>query len=154
MIEEREEVYQILELGKHLKNLHHKKGFGGLLFIDLSMIKFSKLSSYIRQLDKENKELKEQLHDASIQIQELIEKDIWCPSNCEKLEKLEQENKHLDKVNCKLRKTNEQLKDNWIKLRKWIVYNKHNENTEQHYLVVDYGTLLGKMQEIEGSDNK
>ena len=93
MSEEREEVYQILELGKHLKNLHHKKGFGGLLFIDLSMIKFSKLSSYIRQLDKENKELKEQLHNASIQIQELIEQDMWCPSNCEKLEKLEQENK-------------------------------------------------------------
>ena len=93
MNKEREEVYQILELGKHEKNLHHKKGFGGLLFIDLSMIKFSKLSSYIRQLDKENEELKEQLHDASIQIQELIEKDIWCPSNCEKLEKLQRENK-------------------------------------------------------------
>lgn len=61
MSEEREEVYQILELGKDLKNLHHKKGFSGLLFIDLSMIKFSKLSSYIRQLDKENKELKEDI---------------------------------------------------------------------------------------------
>lgn len=98
MIEEREEVYQILELGKHLKNLHHKKGFGGLLFIDLSMIKFSKLSSYIRQLDEENEELKEQLHDASIQIQELIEKDIWCPSNCEKLEQLQKQNKKQKKV--------------------------------------------------------
>ena len=98
MSEKREEVYQILELGKHLKNKHHKKGFGGLLFIDLSMIKFSKLSSYIRQLDKENKELKRQLHDASIQIQELIEKDIWCPSNCEKLEKLQQENKKQKEV--------------------------------------------------------
>lgn len=41
------------------------------------------------------------------------------------------------------------LKDNWQELRKWIVYNKHNENTEQHYLVVDYGTLLHKMQELE-----
>lgn len=61
MNEEREKVYQILELGKHIKNLHHKKGFGGLLFIDLSMIKFSKLSSYIRQLDKENQELKLEL---------------------------------------------------------------------------------------------
>ena len=98
MSEKREEVYQILELGKHLKNLHHKKGFGGLLFIDLSMIKFSKLSSYIRQLDKENEELKRQLHDASIQIQEIIEKDIWCPSNCEKLEKLQQENKKYKEV--------------------------------------------------------
>lgn len=98
MSEKREEVYQILELGKHLKNLHHKKGFGGLLFIDLSMIKFSKLSSYIRQLDKENEELKRQLHDASIQIQEIIEQDIWCPSNCEKLEKLQQENKKYKEV--------------------------------------------------------
>ncbi len=46
------------------------------------------------------------------------------------------------------------LEDNWNELREWIIYNKHNENTEQHYLVVDYGTLLGKMQELEqGSDN-
>lgn len=72
----------------------------------------------------------------------------------EDYEKLQQENKHLDEVNCKLRKTNERLKDNWIKLRKWIVCNKHNENTKQHYLVVDYGILLGKMQELQGSDNK
>lgn len=51
-------------------------------------------------------------------------------------------------------KENKQLKDNWNKLREWIIYNKHNENTEQHYLVVDYGTLLGKMQELEeGSDS-
>ena len=70
------------------------------------------------------------------------------------IKELQQENKHLDEVNCKLRKTNERLKDNWIELRKWIVYNKHNENTEQHYLVVDYGTLLGKMRELQGSDNK
>lgn len=53
-----------------------------------------------------------------------------------------------------LKQENQQLKDNWNELRKWIVYNKHNENTEQHYLVVDYGTLLGKMQELEqGSDS-
>ena len=108
----------------------------------------------IAYLTKQVQELESQLYEASIQIQELTEQDMWCPSNCEKLEKLQQENKHLDKVNCKLRKTNEQLKDNWIKLRKWIVYNKHNENTEQHYLVVDYGTLLGKMQKIgQGSDS-
>ena len=120
----------------------------------LSLKDFNYISNKYQGLQKENEELKKQLHDASIQIQEMIEQDIECPSNCEKLEKLQQENKHLDKVNCKLRKTNEQLKDNWIKLRKWIVYNKHNENTEQHYLVVDYGMLLGKMRELQGSDNK
>lgn len=91
MNEEREKVYQILELGKHEKNLHHKKGFGGLLFIDLSMIKFSKLSSYIRQLDKENQELKKQLHEASLTIQEMTEQDIECPSNCEKLRQLKKQ---------------------------------------------------------------
>lgn len=54
----------------------------------------------------------------------------------------------------KLQQENQQLKDNWNELRKWIVYNKHNENTEQHYLVVDYGTLLGKMIKLEqGSDS-
>lgn len=46
----------------------------------------------------DNEFLEQQLHDASIQIQELIEKDIWCPSNCEKLEKLEQENKKQKEV--------------------------------------------------------
>ena len=135
MSEEREEVYQILELGKHIKNLHHKKGFGGLLFIDLSMIKFSNLSSYIRQLDKENQELKKQLHDASIQIQELIEQDIWCPSNCEKLKKLQQEN--------------EKLKDNWNKLK---------EYTQEKYDNPSWAScgaryVLEKMQELQGSNS-
>lgn len=40
------------------------------------------------KLQKENEELKKQLHDASIQIQELIEKDMWCPSNCSKLKEI------------------------------------------------------------------
>ena len=163
MSEEREEVYQILELGKHEKNLHHKKGFGGLLFIDLSMIKFSKLSSYIRQLDKENQELKKQLYDASIQIQELIEK-------------LQQENKQL-KVQLLVAQTNEEtfrlemeditktlgldedtlfddvkayvrsLKDNWNKLKE---YAKEIISTDNEL----YGTdLLDKMQELERSDS-
>lgn len=61
-------------------------------------------------------------------------------------EQLQQQNKQQSEKIGK-------LEDNWNKLREWIIYNKHNENTEQHYLVVDYGTLLGKMQELEqGSD--
>ncbi len=46
----------------------------------------------IAYLTKQVQELERQLLDASIQIQELTEQDIWCPSNCEKLEKLQQEN--------------------------------------------------------------
>lgn len=56
---------------------------------------FAKTHNESVEILKENKELKKQLHDASIQIQELIERDIWCPSNCEKLKEflmyLEQE---------------------------------------------------------------
>lgn len=64
----------------------------------LSLKDFNYISNKYQELQKENKELKQQLHDASIQIQELIEKDIWCPSNCEKLEKLQQEtNKMIEK---------------------------------------------------------
>ena len=59
---------------------------------------FNYISNKYQELQKENEELKEQLHDASIQIQELIERDIWCPSNCEKLEKLQQENKKQKEV--------------------------------------------------------
>lgn len=59
----------------------------------------NKYNSSTCELQKENQELKKQLHDASIQIQELIEKDIWCPSNCEKLEQLQQENKRLYNLN-------------------------------------------------------
>lgn len=79
-------------------------------------------------------------------------------SQCNKKLDEEELKKQLEfylKLNClNLIEENQQLKDNWNKLREWIVYNKHNENTEQHYLVVDYGTLLGKMKELEqGSDN-
>lgn len=65
----------------------------------LSLKDFNYISNKYQELQKENEELKRQLHDASIQIQELIEKDIWCPSNCEKLEKLQQENKRLYNLN-------------------------------------------------------
>lgn len=66
----------------------------------------------------------------------------------------EKQLKAMKELSKREAKENKQLKDNWNKLREWIVYNKHNENTEQHYLVVDYGTLLGKMQELEqGSDS-
>lgn len=37
---------------------------------------------------KENQELKKQLHEASLTIQEMTERDIECPSNCEKLRQL------------------------------------------------------------------
>lgn len=41
-------------------------------------------------LDK-NQELKKQLHEASLTIQEMIEQDIECPSDCEKLRQLKKQ---------------------------------------------------------------
>lgn len=79
----------------------------------------------------------------------------------EYIENLQQENKQLKAQIEEYQKALDEtmsekidIQNNWNKLKEWIVYNKHNENTEQHYLVVDYGTLLGKMKELElGSDS-
>ena len=89
----------------------------------------------IAYLTKQVQELESQLYEASIQIQELIEQDVWCPSNCEKLEKLQQENK--------------QLKDNWNKLK---------EYTQEKYDNPSWAScgaryVLEKMQELQGSDS-
>lgn len=46
----------------------------------------------------DNEFLEQQLHEASLTIQEMIEKDRWCPSNCEKLEKLQRESKKQKEV--------------------------------------------------------
>lgn len=89
----------------------------------------------IAYLEKKVQELEKQLLDASIQIQELIEQDIECPSNCEKLKKLQQEN--------------EKLKDNWNKLK---------EYTQEKYDNPSWAScgaryVLEKMQELQGSDS-
>lgn len=41
----------------------------------------------VLDLIKENQQLKEDLHQASISIQEMVEMDIMCPTNCDKLNK-------------------------------------------------------------------
>ena len=79
----------------------------------------------------------------------------------EYIENLQQENKQLKAQIEEYQKALDEtmsekidIQNNWNKLKEWIVYNKHNENTEQQYLVVDYGTLLGKLKELElGSDS-
>lgn len=46
----------------------------------------------------ENKKLKQQLHEASLTIQEMAEQDIECPSNCEKLRQLKKLNEEKTKI--------------------------------------------------------
>ena len=47
------------------------------------------------KLEKENEELKKQLHEASIEIQSLIEEDMSCPSNCSKIRRLKEQQKEF-----------------------------------------------------------
>ena len=89
----------------------------------------------IAYLTKQVQELESQLYEASIQIQELIEQDVWCPSNCEKLKKLQQENK--------------QLKDNWNKLKEYT--QEKYDNPSWSSCGARY--VLEKMQELQGSDS-
>lgn len=91
---------------------------------------FIQLWEWVNQLQQENKQLQKELEEYKNPI------------------------RYFKYANKNVVDENKQLKDNWNKLREWIVYNKHNENTEQHYLVVDYGTLLGKMQELEQGRDK
>lgn len=59
------------------------------------------VSDYVDRLQKENQELKKQLHEASIEMQEMIEQDIECPSNCSKLKELK---KQLEETNGMIEK--------------------------------------------------
>lgn len=69
------------------------------------------------------------------------------------IKELQQENKHLDEVNCKLRKTNKQLKDNWNELKEYIRKNIIYDDVGMK--ILDPSPLEDYMQEIEqGSDSK
>ena len=77
------------------------------------------LEDKIKELEEENKKLKEELHKASLDIQELTEKDIGCPSWCDKLNKLEEENKKLKEATANLIKDSANLE---VKINKAIEY--------------------------------
>ena len=64
-------------------------------------------------------------------------------------EQLQQENKHLDGVNCKLRRKIGQLEDNWNKLKEWIEGNWIESQD------IWFVKIINKMQELEqGSDKE
>ena len=68
-------------------------------------------------------------------------------------EQLQQENKYLDEVNCKLRKTNEQLKDNWNELKKWLRIKDILANSKINPQSIKFKDLLKHMEYLEKSDN-
>lgn len=74
-----------------------------------------------------------------------------------KIKELEQENKHLDEVNCKLRRKIGQLEDNWNYIKKMLKEARQEEFNIIGYCGtctdVDIDFLLNKMQELQGSDS-
>lgn len=76
--------------------------------------------------------LQQQLHQASLDIQELTERDIECPSWCDKLTNLQQENKRLRQQNFNLIECRDSLID---------------ENREQREDLFDYKSKVEKAVE-------
>ena len=62
---------------------------------------------------------------------------------------LQKESKHLDEVNCKLRKTNEQLKDNWNELKKWLRIKDILANSKINPQSIKFKDLLKHMEYLE-----
>lgn len=61
----------------------------------------------------------------------------------------------IERLNNIIKETSEDLHQ----VVKWCCENKHNEDTIERYLVVDYGTIVGKINEIrtkldKGSDKE
>lgn len=61
----------------------------------------------------------------------------------------------IERLNNIIKETSEDLHQ----VVKWCTENKHNEDTIERYLVVDYGTIVGKINEIrtkldKGSDKE
>lgn len=117
---------------------------------------FAKTHNESVEILKENKELKKQLHDASIQIQELIEKDIWCPSNCEKLKELRKQ--YCERTDCsgrignskKVEESQQENKKLKEVINKAIKYIEKNSKTNPNLLV---GEEIDKLLEILKGDS-
>ena len=73
-------------------------------------------------------------------------------------ENAENNDKVVDKVNWEnqlLKKQNKQLKDNWVKLKKYLhnvdAVIDYSENYDGSF--INYDELINKMNELEGSDS-
>ena len=109
--------------------------------------------------------LQEELHQASLDIQELTEKDIGCPSWCDKLTNLQEENEKLKEENIKLYKKdikiiNELKKELEITQEKWnkdkqfskcrtmemLDYKSRNENAQD--------LILNELSHLKANDEE
>ena len=142
------------------------KDIQGILAVsDIHPADCIKINNLIVELIKENQELKKQLHEASLTIQEMAEQDIECPSNCEKLRQLKKqlENykklgfKYLQDKNNNLEKQQKEfincLEDEYTKIQSEI--EKETNNNAKYFKIERRQTITGilqKYKEIIGDD--
>lgn len=107
----------------------------------------------------ENEKLKKQLHEASITIQEMVEQDIECPSNCEKLRILKKQHEKLLNDYCRLdaRKYSEQKE--FIKYMNSCIKELEKESPNKLQNTINLGiiditkTILQKYRSIIGEND-
>ena len=123
---------------------------------ELSYKNMEKLYDYITNLQ-------EQLHQASLDIQELTEKDIGCPSWCDKLINLQEENGRLkDKLYGKneyikiLEKSRENYKSRCEKANTLLDEMLEIAYIDGEYILYDYSTseLLELKKALQGDDKE
>lgn len=85
------------------------------------------------------------------------EKEVWLKETYDYLK-----NTDFDKVKCQsdiyldyimLYEENEQLKENWNKLKEWIIGEKMEFYNIKNCLFINYNDLFWKMQELENGDS-
>lgn len=127
---------------------------------DITYAEIYILLKFIEDLQQENK----QLHEASLTIQEMTERDIECPSNCEKLRQLKKQLEDKEDYINKLQATKDKL-DKWdyentMQQKEFIRYLKEKEKEKQFDMIgdpINSGAccgILNKYKEIIGEINK
>ena len=110
-----------------------------------------RMKKCIDELQQENEQLK-----ADYGTQAQIERDMLQQENKILKENAENNDKVVDKVNWEnmlLKKENQELKDNWSKLKEWIEEGMKNSLHIPYECELDFEDVLDKMQEIEGVIN-
>lgn len=117
----------------------------------------------------EKEQLKSQLHEASLTIQEMTERDILCPSNCEKLRQLKKQLKpdyYVKGLEGTLKEYQQEMNKVAIQQKEFIKYledeiNKWNYNYDSYNYEYEVeeptaeelaNKILQKYKEIIGDD--
>lgn len=103
------------------------------------------------KIQQENQELKKQLHEASIEIQHLIEQDIDCPSSCNKLEELKEQLEASRRVSKHHLNRELDLENQQKEFIEWLEHYKKALLSVGSKIPID--CVLEKYKEIIGGSN-